>query len=200
MTDATPSIEQFVSALLRDTWALFQKHAFAFVLATAGAAVLSAFTLGVLAGPLFVGVIDMVRKARRGEDVDAGQLFDRFDSFGSSCVAIVIIGVAVAVGSMLLVLPGLVVALFSGFTLHVIAYERLSAIPAIKRSLQIVRAHFLQTLVLFVLASIALTIGGSVVLGLLLTMPLSAILLTLSFEQMAEPVASEGLGPSVSRV
>jgi hypothetical protein len=166
MTSATSSLEQLLPSVLRETWEVFQKSALIFVITALLAAFLSAITLGLLAGPLFVGFIDLVRRARRGEALQVGELFARFDSFGASLIATVLIAVAVAIGCSLLVVPGLLVGLFSGFTLHAIAYERLGAIDAIKRSVQIVREHFLTTLVLFVILSVVQTLGGSVVLGM----------------------------------
>ena len=52
-------------------------------------------------------------------------------------------------------------AFLCAFTLHAIAYERLGAIGAIKRSVQLVRTNFLNVLVLMLLISLAQTIGGS---------------------------------------
>jgi uncharacterized membrane protein len=185
MTTAPDSLEQFLPSLLRATWEVFQKHALVFVIGAIVVTFLSAFTLGLLAGPLFVGFIDLVRRAHRGEAVQVGEVFSRFDSFGSSVVATFLIAICVAIGCSLLLVPGLLVALFSGFTLHAIAYERLSAVDAIKRSVQIVREHFLSVVVVFLLVSVVQTLGGSVVLGVLLTLPLGLIAITLTYERMA---------------
>jgi hypothetical protein len=185
------SLEQFLLSVLRETWAVFQKNALTFVLAALVATFLSAVTLGILAGPLFVGFIDLVRRARQSEAVQTGELFNRFDSFASSVIATFLIVIAVAIGCSLLVLPGLLIALFSGFTLQAIAYERLSAFDSIKRSVQIVRAHFVNTLVLFLLVSVVQTLGGSALLGVLLTMPLSLIALSLAYEQLAAAPAPD---------
>src|ERR1700754_4556176 len=95
MTSAPDSLEQFLPSLLRETWEVFQKKALTFVIAALIATFLSAVTLGLLAGPLFVGFIDLVRRARAGEAVQTGEVFGRFDSFGSSLIATLLIGVAV---------------------------------------------------------------------------------------------------------
>jgi uncharacterized membrane protein len=105
-------------------------------------------------------------------------------------IALFLIAIAVCIGSFLLVAPGMLAALFSGFTLHAIAYERLSAVDAIKRSFQIVKDHFIQSIALFVVISIAQAIGGAVVLGLLLVLPLSVIAATLAYERMAPSSAN----------
>ena len=81
--------------------------------------------------------------------------------------------------------------------LHAIAYEKLSAIDAIKRSVQIVKDHFIQSIALFVLISIAQAIGGAVVLGLLVALPLSLIAMTLAYERMATNPGSHVAGYSL---
>lgn len=192
MTDATPeSLESFLGAVLRESWELFKKNALVFVLASVVATLAAVVTLGILAGPVFVGLIEIVRRAQRAEPVQIGDVFNRFDSFLPSAIALLLIGLAVCIGSFLLVAPGLLAALFSGFTLHAIAYERLSAIDAIKRSFQIVKDNFIQSIALFVLISVAQAIGGTVVLGLLLALPLSVIVATLAYERMANSTSAD---------
>jgi uncharacterized membrane protein len=194
MTDVTSeSLESFLGTVLRESWELFKKNALVFVLASVVAALTAACTLGILAGPVFVGLIEIVRRAQRGEPVQIGDVFSRFDSFLPSLIALLLIGIAVCIGSFLLVAPGLLAALFSGFTLHAIAYERLSAVDAIKRSFQIVKEHFIQSIALFVVISIAQAIGGAVVLGLLLVLPLSLIAATLAYERMVAPSANSNV-------
>jgi hypothetical protein len=198
MTDVTPeSLESFLGAVLRDSWELFKKNAFVFVLATIVATFVASISLGILAGPMFVGLIEIVRKAKRGEVVQIGDVFSRFDSFLPSVIALFLIGIAVCIGSFLLVAPGLLAALFSGFVLHAIAYERLSAIDAIKRSFQIVKDHFIQSIALFVAISLAQAIGGAVVLGLLLALPLSFIAMTLAYERMSASTGADVAGYSL---
>lgn len=199
MTDVTPeSLESFVGAVLRESWELFKKYALVFVLASLVATFVAGISFGILAGPMFVGLIEMVRRAQRGEAIQIGDVFGRFDSFLPSAIALFLVGIAVCIGSFLLVAPGLLAALFSGFVLHAICFERLSAIDAIKRSFQIVKDHFIQSIALFVVISIMQAIGGAVVLGLLLALPLSLIAMTLGYERMAQSAGADVAGYSLS--
>jgi uncharacterized membrane protein len=199
MSDVAPeSLESFLGAVLAESWELFKKNALVFVLATVVAMLVAGISFGILMGPLFVGLIEIVRRAHRSEPVQVGDVFSRFDSFLPSLIALVLVGLAVCIGSFLLVAPGLLAALFSGFVLHAIAYERLSAIDAIKRSVQIVKDHFMQSIALFVAISIAQAIGGAVVLGLLLVLPLSIIAATIAYERMAAGSPSDVAGYSLT--
>jgi uncharacterized membrane protein len=198
MAEVAPeSLEAFLEVVLRDSWELFKKNALVFVLASLLATMVAAVSLGILAGPLFVGLIEVVRRAQRGESVQVSDVFGRFDSFVSSTLALILIGIAVCIGSLLLLAPGLLAALFSGFTLHAIAFERSTAADAIKRSFRVVKDHFIQSIALFVLISLAHSVGGAVVLGLLLTIPLSIVVLTLAYERMVPAAKAEVAGYSV---
>lgn len=199
MSDVMPeSLESFLGAVLRESWELFKKNALVFVLASIVAALVATISFGILMGPLFVGLIEIVRRAQRGEAVQIGDVFSRFDSFLASLIALILVALAVCIGSFLLVAPGLLAALFSGFVLHAIAYEELSAIDAIKRSIQIVKEHFIQSIALFVMISIAQAIGGAVVLGLLLVLPMSIIAMTLAYERMAANSPADVAGYSLT--
>jgi uncharacterized membrane protein len=194
---APESLESFLGSVLRDSWDLFEKNALVLVLAALLATMVTIVSLGILAGPLYVGLIEVVRRAQRGEPVQVGDVFSRFDSFVSSTLALILIGIAVCIGSLLLLAPGLLAALFSGFTLHAIAFERATAADAIKRSFHVVKGHFLQSIALFVLISLAHSVGGAVVLGLLVTIPLSIVVLTLAYQRMAPAARAEVAGYSV---
>jgi hypothetical protein len=190
------TFDEFIQTVVRETWEVFRNDALLFVIAAALAGVLSAVTFGLLAGPLTVGFIELVRRSRRGEPVAVGIVFSRFDTLVPTLIAFVLIVIAVTIGLLLLVIPGVLAALFAAFTLHVIAYEGLPAIDAIKRSFELVRAYFLHTLALLFVVSIAQAIGGMVLFGIVVTMPISLIMMTLGFERlngatMGQPLVAE---------
>ena len=67
--------------------------------------------------------------------------------------------------------------------------------------MQLVRANFVNVLVLMLLISLAQTIGGAVLLGTLLTLPLGLVASSLAFQRIAavQP-APLSAGPGVSVV
>lgn len=187
--------DQFVMTVARESWALFKREALLFVLAAALLALVSVLSLGLLAGPVTIGFIEMVRRGRRGEPLAMSMLFDRFDTFVPSLVALVLIAISASIGMALLVVPGLLVLLFVTYTFHVIAYEASTGITAMQRSFDLVKGYFLHTLALLLAISVAHAIGGAVVFGVLITAPLSLIALTLGFERllaMSTPPAITG--------
>lgn len=178
------AFDQFIAHVSKQTWALFRDDVLLWVLAAVVLSVAAIASLGLMAGPLTVGFIELVRQARRGEPLALSTLFSRFDTFVPSLVAMIIIGIAVGLGMVLFVLPGLLAMLFATWTFHAIAYEGATGVDALRRSIDLVRGNFAQTVALMLLISIAHSIGGAVVFGVLLTAPLSLIALTVGFERL----------------
>jgi hypothetical protein len=190
------AFDQFVTNVLRETWELFRREALIFVVAAVVLTAVSVLSLGLVAGPVSIGFIEMVRRCRRGEPLRLGLLFSRFDTFVPSLVALIIIVIAVCFGTMLLVLPGLLAMLFTAWTLHVLAYEEAGGIEALQHSFDLVRANFVQTVALLLLMSIAHALGSLVVFGLLLTAPLSLIAMTVGYERLTDEQPSDEVLPA----
>ena len=180
------SYDDFTIAIARDAWDTFRRDALVFVLAGALLGLLATLTLGLLAGPLTVGFIDLVRRSRRGEPLSVSVLFSRFDSFVASAVAMVLIVLAVFVGTLLLVVPGLLALLFATYTLPAIAHEGLGGVEAIRRSIELVRTNFVHTLAILVVTWCVQALGSVIPILLLITTPLAIILLELAYERLAE--------------
>jgi hypothetical protein len=187
MMQGNEQLEPFLKGVWSRTWQLFQAQALTFILASLLVLVLMVVSIGILTGPLLVGYIELVRKAGRNEPIAVGDVFKGFDFFASSFFASILVGLMVVVGCMLLFLPGLAAALFTLFALHAIAFENRGAIDAIGRSMRLVRDNFVNVLILFILVMIAQSIGGSVLLGTLITFPLSLIVFTVAYERLLVP-------------
>lgn len=187
------SYDDFTLSVVRDAWDTFRRDALVFVLASVALSLTALVTLGLLTGPLTVGYIELVRRSRRGEPISVGVIFSRFDSFVASTVALVLICLAVFLGILLLVVPGLLALVFSTYALPAIAHERLGGVEAIRRSIDLVRAHFVRTLAILVVLWLVQAIGGVVVIALLVTTPFSMILLAVAYERLtlAEPISPD---------
>ena len=183
MTEQEP-FDQFVSNVARGSWEVFRRDALLFVVASVVLFLVAVVTLGLLAGPVTIGFIEMVRRSKAGEPLAISMLFSRFDTFVPSLVAGVLVSIAAFIGMMLLVIPGLLVILFASWAFHVIAYEKASGIEALHDSYTLVKNSFVNTVALLLLVSIAHTIGGAVVFGVLVTTPLSLIAMTLGYERL----------------
>ncbi len=176
--------ENLVESSLRESWALFKDDVVLYVVATLLMFVISAVSLGVCAGPMIVGFIKLVSKRMRGEEGTATDVFDGFSEFGASLIAMILIGVGVIVGSMLLVLPGVIFAFITAFTFHAIAIDGAGATAAIGQSYTIIKENLAPSFVLLLIVAVLNAIGGSIIFGSLLATPFSLIVMTFAYQRL----------------
>jgi uncharacterized membrane protein len=141
-------------------------------------------SFGLLGGPMTVGFVMLVESRRRGEDVNATDVFDGFSHFGASLIAMLLIGFGVFVGSLLLVLPGLLFGLAMAFTFQAIAIDEAGATEAMGMSFTLIKENFGFAVVVLIIVLILSSIGAAVIFGSLLTMPFSLILMTLAYDRI----------------
>lgn len=118
--------------------------------------------------------------------------FFRFDNLGAVVVAVLLVGLGTAVGTLLFVLPGLVFAFFAQFTLFFVLDKGLGAVDALKASFVLVNRN-LGTVVLLFLAVYAANLVGAAVCGIgqLVTYPLGLLATTYIYRRLQnEPVAA----------
>jgi hypothetical protein len=185
--------DQFAMGVTRDTWALLKRDPFLYLIAGLVVSLLSAVSLGLVAGPLSAGFIELTRRARRGEPLEVGIVFSRFDTLIPGAVAFTLITLALLVGFCLLLVPGLIVAVATMFTLQVITYENTTGVSGIRRSYALVRAHVGHALVLLLLVALLHGLGSLLILGMFVTVPLSLIPLTIGYERLTGVRAAEVL-------
>jgi len=173
-----------IGGLFKRTWTLFAAKPVEHIVAALIVMALGTVTLGVLFGPLAVGHIRMVDKQTRGEQPRIEDVFSGFDSFGASFLAGIIFAIAVTVGMLLLVVPGLFVIAAWSYTFWFIALKRSSATEALGASWQLLKTQAGSVLVVLVLVAVASAVAGSTVIAVLLTTPLSLIFCTLAFQDM----------------
>jgi uncharacterized membrane protein len=184
VTDGSAALEHLAQDSLKESWEAFKQDAVLYILANLVVIALSVVSLGILAAPMTVGMIGIVRKRRRGEAASVGDVFAGFSSFGASFVAMVVVALGVMIGMILLIVPGLVFAFLSVFTFHGIAYLGLGAIDAIKHSIEVVKRNALAVAVMILIAVIINAIGGIVWVGGLLTGPFTILLFTVAYEKL----------------
>jgi uncharacterized membrane protein len=173
-----------VASLFQRSWALFSQKPLEHLVASLIVVVLGAVSLGVLIGPLSVGQIRMVDKQQRGEAIIIQDVFSGFSSFGAALIVSLIFFVGVAIGSALLVLPGLFLIAAWGFSWFFVALHDASATDALAASWNLLKTQTSSVLVVLVLLGVVNAVASSVVLAVLLTAPLTAIFATLAFRDM----------------
>lgn len=175
-----------VSRLASSTWKLFAARPVEHVLAGFVVLILSAVSLGVLAGPLLVGWYRMCAKQQDGLPIQLGDVFSGFDRFLPALLGLVLIAIGVAVGLVFLVVPGVVLAIGWMFFLPFVALRGQGPVEALGSSWRLFRRKPSETLTVFVLLTVLEVIGGGSVILTLLAVPLGIISSFLAFETLAE--------------
>lgn len=139
-----------------------------------------------LAAGLYRGALQVVD----GRSFGIGELLDGWDKTQVLIVG-VLTAVAVGVGTALCVLPGLVVAFLTQFTLLFVVDRGLTAVEAVRASVGLVGKHLGATVVLFLLSAGVTLLGAALCgVGLLVAVPVVLIGYAYTFRRLQDqPVA-----------
>lgn len=181
-SDGAPAVLD-LRALLSGTTRLFLGHLLFYLLAGVVLIVGSSLTLGLLAGPLVLGLIRTVQAQTVSDTAPDMAQFLRasFEQLLPGVALGLIIGLAVFVGTLLVVLPGVVIAVVVAFSPFYLALENRGVINSLKASMALVKEHLGSTLLLLIL-TLAINLAGSlVVVGAVVTLPFSLVLMYSGF-------------------
>lgn len=123
-----------------------------------------------------LGILKIALRIRDGKPVEFANLFDSFDLVGYYLAAAVLSMIATAIGLMLLIVPGIIIAVRLLFTGFWIVDERRGPLDAIQRSWDLSSGLTLD-LFLFGILLIAINILGVLLLGVgvLVTLPVTTL-------------------------
>jgi uncharacterized membrane protein len=148
-----------------------------------GAVTFLSFALGfvqwvvgeVIAAGVTKGALDITY----GRKPDVSTMFKGID-FVQVLIASFLTGLAVFIGILLCVIPGIIIAFLTSFTLYFVIDQKLSAVDAIKASIDFTRAN-VGDLVLLFLACIAAVIVGACLCGVGLLVAIPVVIIALAF-------------------
>jgi uncharacterized membrane protein len=142
------------------------------VLFIVGFAIQSAYTSGLL-------------DIANGQQVTVGSFF-KPRNLGNFIVAGLILAILVGIGTILCVIPGVIVAFFTIWTIYALLDRNLSPVDAIKASVEMTRANVLNTFLAWLISSVIISIGAVVCyVGLLVAAPLGSLFLVYSYRRLS---------------
>lgn len=123
-----------------------------------------------------IGMMKISLKFVNGEKAEYADLFNGYQLFWGYLGAAILYGIMVFLGTLLLVIPGIILALMFGLFGYVIVSKQLGPIYALKRSAAVTAGARWQ-MFLFVLVAILMNIAGAICLlvGLLATVPTTMV-------------------------
>ena len=183
---------------------LFKSNAGVLIPALLVAYLLSAVTIGILAGPMWVGMILITFALidKKEPKPTIGDVFKGFAYFLPSFLFMLLFGIAAMVVSLILMwIPCigmllnmlLLIAASTAvmFTLFLIADRKLDFIPAIRESWAMVKKNFWQFLALNLVAAVIGSIGSVVCgIGAIITMPLYFTIMATAYRELFGPAAT----------
>ncbi len=135
-------------------------------------------------GPLQLGFHLYVTKRLFNKRAEVGDLFKGFDFFLPAFVSALLIGVFCFAGTLLCIIPGLVVASMYKFTYLFILDKRMDFWPAMQASHDVVKNDYFG-FTIFLLAMAGVNILGALccIVGLFVTVPMSIAAITVAYQE-----------------
>ncbi len=132
----------------------------------------------------------ILRYVREGIEPEFDELWS-FDGFLQTLLLVVLGGIAIGIGLVLLIIPGVLLMVWWMYALFFIVDRNMTFIEAMGASKQLVSGtgfwnHFVVLLIMSVLNSLG---GGLAGLGTLITVPFGLLLVTNAYLSSTEPAA-----------
>ena len=131
---------------------------------------------------IYSGMYSAALKQMRGGQIAVGDLFSGTQYYVQALIATVLIGIGTFIGILLCIIPGLLVAGLVFFTYPLIVDRNLSAMDAIKASIDVTQQN-LFSFALFALVCGLIVVLGAIAccVGLLITFPLFIAIVTCAY-------------------
>ena len=162
-----------VEATLKGAYELFKNNLVVFILAQVIVLVGSLFVITI--PPLVFGLYCMALKGLRGKKLEIKDVFKGFDYLFTSWVMFLVGFIAIIVGLIFFVLPGLALMVLFNYAIAVAILENRGGIASLKRSVRVTLDNLEYSIILWVLIAILNGVGTRIPFAFLLTAPYTII-------------------------
>ena len=164
-------------------WALVKADLGGYIVISLLFALLSGVPL--IQGPLIAGFHIFTMKKLMGRNAEFGDLFKGFNFFVPTLVASLLIGIFTFAGTLLCIIPGLVVAAMYKFTYLFILDKRMDFWPAMQASHAVVKNDYFGFTMFLILAFLVNVLGVlCCIVGVLVTIPLTFAAITVAYKEI----------------
>ena len=176
-----------IGAILSEGWRLFTADIGGFIgftLVSGVIAVLLAFTIVglLLYMPLFAGLWIVPLMMLKGRPHGFNDFFGGFKQLGELLLLGLVMGLLIGLGTIAFILPGIYLGIAWTWALGLVLDRRMGFWDAMSASLKVVNKNFWETLLLVLVIAVINSIGSMVVVGSLVTIPLSFCMLVAGYK------------------
>ena len=126
---------------LSSIWSTAALVGLVYVLVSIGASIIPMGSI-LLGGPLMLGLCGIGLKIARGQPFEVSNLFDGFNQFVPALVANLLMVVGIAIGFLLFIVPGIIVALGLGQTYFILSDNpEMTGVDALKESWRMMEGY-----------------------------------------------------------
>ncbi len=146
-------------------------------------------------GALIAGFHIFTMKKLMGRNAELGDLFQGFNFFLQALLASIVIATFVFLGTLCLIIPGLIIAAMYKFTFLFIVDKRMDFWQAMKASHTVVRNDYFGFTMFLILAFLVNVLGAlCLFVGLFVTIPVTFAAITVAYREIVgfEPRALQG--------
>jgi uncharacterized membrane protein len=180
-----PMVEVHAGRWISEGWALVTADLGNYVLLALIFLVLSSAVPVILQGPMIAGLHIFTMKKLMGRRAEFADLFTGFNYFVPTLVASIVIGLFVFAGTLLCVIPGLVVAAMYKFTYLFIVDKRMDFWPAMQASHAVVKRDYAGFTLFLILMALVNVLGAlCCIVGLLVSVPVTFAAITVAYKEI----------------
>ncbi len=189
---------------LEKAWRLMLENILSLIFMTLVMLVVSFCTLGILGPVTMAGYMESILLlVRDGREPKIQDLFSQMHLFFPLLGFGIIVFILVMIGFLLLILPGIIIALFISFTclymIPLMVDKKMGLIDACKKSGSMtLKGELLEQIIVFILYAAALALGSSIFIGILVTQPFATIFLLSAYDEQTDSAALIEIGENQS--
>jgi hypothetical protein len=195
---------------LETAWNMTLKHIVVLILMTVVSLAVGILTAGVLGPVVMAGFMQsIIRMMREGRAPRVEDLFSQMRLFLPLLGFSIVVCIAVGIGMMLFILPGLAIVMAVTFgclyVLPLMTDRRMGLVDAVKTSWQMaLQKNVADHIVVVILFVGLMAVGGSIFIGILFTQPFAMVFLVSVYLERIDaspvpgaqpPFPPEGMGP-----
>ena len=176
-------VEVAAGRWIGEGWRLVKSDLGTYMLITLMFFLLSGIPL--IGGALIAGYHIFTMKKLMGRNAEFADFFQGFNFFVDTLVASILISIFVFLGTLCLIIPGLVIAAMYKFTYLFIVDKRMQFWPAMKASHAVVRNDYFGFTMFLILAFLVNVLGFlCLIVGLMVTVPLTFAAITVAYRDL----------------